>query len=174
MCERRIAQLLANFSFDSRSVPDVDLGERNDSALDSEIIQNLQMLFRLRHPTVVSSDDEQREIDRADAGDHVSDEIFVARYIDNRGVDFCAEIQFSEAEVDRDLARFFFGQTIGVRAGERLDERALAVVDVAGGRDNEMFHQSLAVQAERMASTTTSSWCGKIVRRSSLNERLAM
>ena len=45
------------------------------------------MLFRLRHPTIVGSDNEEGEIDGAGAGDHVSDEILVARYIDNPDVE---------------------------------------------------------------------------------------
>src|SRR3989475_12450966 len=38
-------------------------------------------------------------------------------------------------EVDSDAARFFFRQAIGVHTGERLDERGLAVVDMARGAD---------------------------------------
>src|ERR1043166_5752142 len=136
------------------------------------------MLFGLRHPTVVCRDDEKREIDRPDTGDHVAHEIFVARNIDNRGVHFFAarsvQIQFGKAEVDRDLARFFLGQTVGICSSERFYQRTLAVIDMAGGGDDEMFHDPTAVQAERMASTTRSSWCGRMVRRSSLNERFAM
>jgi len=52
--------------------------ERDDDVPHPEINQNLQMLFRLRHPAVVSRDNEQREIDRADARDHVLDEILVS------------------------------------------------------------------------------------------------
>ena len=40
------------------------------------------MLFRLRHPTVVGRNDKEGEVDRADTGDHVLHEIFVARDID--------------------------------------------------------------------------------------------
>ena len=45
------------------------------------------MLFRLRHPTVVNSDNEEGEIDGTGAGDHVSDEILVTRDIDNSDVE---------------------------------------------------------------------------------------
>src|SRR5439155_24608921 len=41
----------------------------------------------------------------------------------------------SITEVDGDAALFFFLQAIGVDAGERLDERRLAVVDMASGAD---------------------------------------
>ena len=39
------------------------------------------MLLGLRHPAVVGGHDEQREVDRADARDHIFHEVFVARYI---------------------------------------------------------------------------------------------
>jgi len=49
-----------------------------------------------------------------------------------------------EAELDGDLSRFFLGQAIGISSGERFDQRALAVIDVTGGRENEMLfgHQN--------------------------------
>ena len=66
----------------------VDLSEitfcqRNNDAPNAEITQNLEMLFGLRHPAVVCRDHQEREIDRPNAGDHIADEIFVARNIDN-------------------------------------------------------------------------------------------
>ena len=44
-----------------------------------------------------------------------------------------------EAELDGDLSRFFFGQAIWINSGERFNERTLAVIDVTGGRENEML-----------------------------------
>ena len=65
------------------------------------------------------------------------------------------ETQFSEAEIDRDTARLFFGQAIGVSSSQRFDEGALAVIDVSSGRENEVFHWLVATV--RIASTTRSS-----------------
>src|ERR1700694_1849568 len=135
------------------------------------------MLFGLRHPTIVRGNDKEHDVNRAETGDHIANEIFVTRDIDNSGMDLLAvrsvEIQFGKSEIDCDLPGLLFRQTIGVAAGERFDQCALAVIDVARGRDDEMLHP-FAVQTVRMASTTRSSWCGRIVRKSSLNERLAM
>ena len=41
-----------------------------------------------------------------------------------------------EAEVDGEPARLLLGEAVGIGAGEREDERRLAVVDVAGGGDD--------------------------------------
>ena len=48
------------------------------------------MLFGLRHPTVVGCNNQEREIDRSNSGDHVADEIFVSWNIDNAAVKFFA------------------------------------------------------------------------------------
>jgi hypothetical protein len=47
-----------------------------------------------------------------------------------------------DTEVDRDAAGLLFRQAVGVRARERAHERALAVVDVAGGADENAAHRS--------------------------------
>src|SRR5581483_1463606 len=43
---------------------------------------------------------------------------------------------------DRDAARFFFLQPIGIRAGQRTDERALPVIDMPGRPDDDRLHTS--------------------------------
>ena len=44
-----------------------------------------------------------------------------------------------EAKINRDLSRLFFRKAIRINSGERLDQRALTVIDVTGGRENEVF-----------------------------------
>ena len=46
------------------------------------------------------------------------------------------QIQMGEAKVDGDASRLLFRQAIRIGAGERLDQGALPVIDVAGGRDD--------------------------------------
>ena len=43
-----------------------------------------------------------------------------------------------EAEVDGDAALLLFLQPVGLDAGERAHERALPVIDVSGGPDDQM------------------------------------
>ena len=79
-----------------------------------------------------------------------------------------------KAEIDRDPARFLLGQPVGVDPSERLDERGLAVIDMAGGRENEMLHACFVVRHAVRAATTNSSFSGKMVRRSRRNLPCAM
>ncbi len=62
---------------------EINFRERDDGATDSKIGENLQMLFRLRHPAIVGRDDQQRQINRAHARDHILHEIFVARHVND-------------------------------------------------------------------------------------------
>jgi hypothetical protein len=55
------------------------------------------------------------------------------------------ENQLCEAEINRDLSRFFFRQTIRINPGERFDQGTLAVIDVTGGRKEEMFFGHLKI-----------------------------
>src|SRR6266699_41867 len=59
------------------------------------------------------------------------------------------ENQLREAELDRDFSRFFLGQSIGINSGERFDKGALAVIDVTGGCENEMFFRHLKLVEAR-------------------------
>src|SRR6266480_7631447 len=133
------------------------------------------MLFRLRHPAVISCDNEQREIDRADARNHVLDEILVPWHIHDPDIEQRirrAQFKMCKAQFDRDAAQFFFWQAIWIGACERVDERALAVIDVSScGEDKPL---QLHCPVARSTLTTCASCFAKIVRRSSLNFPPAM
>ncbi len=45
-----------------------------------------------------------------------------------------------EAEIDGDAAALFLFQTVGIDAGEGLDQRGLAVIDMARGAGDDMLH----------------------------------
>jgi len=45
-----------------------------------------------------------------------------------------------EAEIDSDAAALFFLESVGVDAGERLDQCGFSVVDMAGRAYNDRFH----------------------------------
>ena len=91
------------------------------------------MLPRLGHDALVRGDDQQGEVDAADAGEHVLDEAFVARDVDDADLFAVGERQPGEAEVDGQPALLLLPQPVGVDPGQGVDERGLAVVDVARG-----------------------------------------
>ena len=84
--ERCSIQLFANLLNDIVDLAEIAFRQRDYDPLDAEVFEDLNMLFGLRHPTVVSRDHEQRKIDRADASDHVANEIFVTGNVDDSRV----------------------------------------------------------------------------------------
>ena len=135
--------MIANLLGDTVDFSQIAFCECDHGSVHAEISQDLQMLFGLGHPAVVRCNNEEREIYRPHTSDHVPDEIFVAGHIDDADMELLLvgslQNQLCEAELDGDLSRFFFGQAIGINSGERFDQRALAVIDVTGRRDDEMY-----------------------------------
>ena len=70
-------------------------------------------------------------------GQHVSDETLVAGHVDEADLLAVWQREVGEAEIDRNPAKLFFGQTVGVDAGESPDQRGFAMIDVARGSDND-------------------------------------
>src|SRR5712671_5119573 len=103
------------------------------------------MLLGLRHPSIIGSDNEECQVDRADAGDHIFYEVFVAWYVNDskleRGISGrgCGQLQVRKAKVDGDSSRFFFGKAVGINSGERLNQSTLAMIHVARGSNDEML-----------------------------------
>ena len=49
------------------------------------------------------------------------------------------QVEMGKAQLDRDPALLFLLQAVGVDAGDRPHQGRLAVVDVAGGAQNDLF-----------------------------------
>jgi hypothetical protein len=81
-------------------------------------------------------DDENDEVDAADPGEHVLHEALVTG-TSTKAKSVPVDGLVRKAEIDRDAASFLFLQPIGISAGQRLDERALAVIDVPCGADDD-------------------------------------
>ena len=94
------------------------------------------MLAGLRHHAFVGGDDQQGEVDAADAGQHVLDEALVAGHVDDAHLLAAGQLQPGEAEVDGHAPLLLLLEAVGVDARERLHEGRLAVVDVAGRADD--------------------------------------
>src|SRR6266566_2322720 len=99
---------------------------------------NLEMLSRLRLDGFIGSHYQQYKIDPCRAGQHIADKSFVARHIHKTEPDF-AFFEKGKAEIDRDPAALFFFEPVRVRAGEGLDERRFAMIDVPCRADDDAF-----------------------------------
>ena len=138
--EERPLHQLADFERDDFArglVHEVGLGERDEAAAHAEELEDFEVLAGLGHDRIVGRDDEQREVDAGGPGEHVLDEPLVAGHVHDAQSDV-AEVEVGEPDVDGDAAGLLLREPVAVGAGERLDQRRLAVVDVPGGAEDEV------------------------------------
>src|SRR5204863_5722187 len=150
-------------------VDEVDLRHGAYRGADPEAVEQLQVLERLSAWSVVGSDDEQRRVDLAGADEHVAHEPVVPRDVDEVELVAVVQSQMRVADVDRHAPPSLLRQAVGVDAGERAEERSLAVVDVTGRADDDGHRRSVAaspVNAVPSAATRRGSSTGSTVRRS--------
>ena len=102
------------------------------------------MLDRLRHGAVVGGDHQQHEVDAGRPRQHVVDELLVARNVDEAEHAARRRRHVGEAEVDRNAARFFLLEAIGIDAGQGAHQRGLAVIDMPCRSDDHDTRSGIA------------------------------
>ena len=118
----------------------VRLGERHQPLLDLEQLADVQVLARLGHHPLVGGDHQHHQVNAPDARDHGLDEPLVARHVHDPGPRAVRQAEERESQLDGDSALLLLLQAVRVRPGEGLHQGGLAVVDMAGGADDQMAH----------------------------------
>jgi hypothetical protein len=121
----------------------VALGKYDDSAADSQHVQNMEMLHRLRHDALIQRYNQQNHVDSADSRQHVADKLFMSRYVNDADVIISAD-HVRESVFNRNSALLLLFQAVCVRPGQRADQTGLSVIDVACCSDNNIFHLCFA------------------------------
>ena len=104
---------------------------------DPQRVEQCEVLDRLRARPVVGGHDEHRGIDLAGADEHVADQPVVAGDVDEVELGAVGQRQMRVADIDRHPAPLLLGQPVRIDPGQRPEQRRLAVVDVAGGPDDD-------------------------------------
>ncbi len=140
-------------------VHQVSLGQRHDSQPQPQHPQDRQMLARLRHHAVVAGHHQQVHVDPGRPRHHRAHEPLVPRHIDHRQPAPRRQLQRRVPELDRDAARPFLRQPVGVDPGQRRDQRRLAVVDVAGRAHGQrrVGHSRIRSQSSSLSVRQSSS-----------------
>ena len=77
---------------------------------------------------------------RSNAGQHILDEVDVARHVDNADTRAHAvrhvQVHPGKAQINGHAARLFFFQAVRIDAGQRIDQGGFAVVNMPGGADD--------------------------------------
>src|SRR5438270_10990879 len=117
-------------------VDQVALGQGDHAVRDAQQVEYGDVLAGLGHHAFVGGDHQQGDVDSAYAGEHVVDEALVAGHVDDRHFDPIRQPQPGEAEVDGHAALLLLLESVGIDAGQRADQRRLAVIDVARRPDD--------------------------------------
>ena len=118
-------------------VDQVLLGDDGEPAVDSQQVDDRQVLAGLRHHRLVGGDYEQCEVYAADSGQHVVDEPLVAGNVDDADLVAAGQAHPGEAQVDGHAPLLLLAETVGVDPGQCLNKGGLAVVDVPGCANDE-------------------------------------
>ncbi len=99
------------------------------------------MLARLRHRAFVRRDDQQQDVHSAGPGQHVLDEVLVARHVDDGDLQFfISRREAGEPQIDGDASAPLLLPAICIHSGQRFDQGRLAVVDVTRRPDDDRSH----------------------------------
>ena len=94
--------------------------ERHGKLWVARQLQDLQVFTRLRHHAIITGHHQQRVVDTTDTRQHVGQKLFVSRDIDKSQYPPIRLRPVGIAEVDSHATLFFFRQSVGIHAGNRL------------------------------------------------------
>ena len=107
------------------------------AALHTQQPANFKMFAGLRANGFVRGNHQQNEVDSRSSCKHVFYETLVPRHV-HKTKAHAAFFQKSEAKIDGDAAALLFLQAVRMRAGQGFNQRGFAVVNVAGGADDDV------------------------------------
>ena len=134
---QRVAHLLGR-ELDHLFVDEVRLRQDDQTTVDAEQLADGEMLLRLGHHAFVRSHDEHHQVESAGPRHHRAHEAFVTRHVDHGDAGAVGQLEGGEAQLDRDAPGLLLGQAVEVAAREGVDEGGLAVVDMAGGAEDDI------------------------------------
>ena len=147
--EKRSAHIIFHFQshhFERLRIHRIGFCEHSDAAADRKQAADVEMFASLRLDAFIGGDDQQHQVNSAHACQHVAHKALVAGHIDEAYANPAAigggEFEVSKPDIDRNATPLFFFETVGINAGQRFDERSLAVIDMSGRADDDGFHSA--------------------------------
>jgi hypothetical protein len=111
----------------------IRLGDGHHTRLYPKHLDGREVLRGLGHPTLIGSDHEQAHRHPPCPCEHVLDEALMARHIDNAHFTPRGKGQPGKAEIDCQPSSLFLLETVGIDAGQGLNQRRFSVIDMSGG-----------------------------------------
>src|SRR4029077_5502350 len=106
--------------------------------LHSQQAANIKMLARLRLDQFIRTNNQQHQVNPRSPCKHVFYESLMSPPV-NEYLPPAFVFKKGESQIDRDSAAFLFLQAVWMRAGQRLDQRGLSMIDMTCGPDDGAF-----------------------------------
>ncbi len=106
-CFRQQPAQILDHKIPPRGVHQISFRQRHQPVAQTHQRENVQVLVRLRHDAVVRRDDENHHVNAVRAGNHVADEIHVARHVHDADDALVGELAGRKAKVNREAALIF-------------------------------------------------------------------
>ena len=125
---------------------------------DTQKLQHVHVLSRLRHHALNGRNHQQRNVHARGALHHRAQIVRMPGHVDQADNLAARQHQLAKAELCGHAAAPFDLQTVGVFAGQRLDERRLAVIDMARrSNDNGTFDKLARGHRRKPARTAAAN-----------------
>ncbi len=98
------------------------------------------MFPRLRHDPFVRRDHQKHQVHAHHARNHIINEAFMPRNVDNPDTVAARKIKIREPQVYRNPSPLFFLPAVRIPSRQRLDQRRLAVIDMSRSTNNDILH----------------------------------
>ena len=127
-----------------------------DDSVMPQTREHLEILrhLGLKHGVVALTKCDLVDADTRGPSEHVLDEALMPGDIHDAEL-VIAQLERGKADVDGDAAGLLFRQTVAVDAGQRLDQRRLAVVDVPGSSKDQVTRHEHSSPSDEVSSILT-------------------
>ena len=119
----------------------ISLGKYHNPLFDLEKFADFEVLSCLRHHSFISGHDQRYQIDPCCPCHHVSHELLVSRHINDPQLLPIGELEVSKTKLDGDASLLFLLETVGINAGESLNQSGLPMIYMPSRTQDDLFHE---------------------------------
>ena len=118
----------------------VALIQNNNALFYSQDPQDVHMFSRLRHNSLICRDDKHHKIHAHNTCNHVINEFFMPRHINNPDPVSILQVKISESKVNRDSPALFFFPPVSIPSRQCFNQRRLTMIYMTCSSYDNMFH----------------------------------
>ena len=100
----------------------IGFGNNEESLLDAQQVEKIEMLLGLGHHPIVRGNGKQHQVYALGAGQHIADKTLVTGHINDPDPLAVGQIQIGKAEINGDAPFLFLFEPVGIVPGQSLEQ----------------------------------------------------